>query len=248
MVESQGIDGATVTLNTGVSATTASGGAFSFQEVDAGAYTVTLSNFPEDASFSETSGSATISEDGQVVAVNFTGSWVRTSVVLGWVEVEGDALSGITVKVTGANQESETVPPRPASMRSPVSGPATTLSKSPVTDLGTRELRFGDASGREGLLPPPVEEALAGAHADEIEYWSGALELGAAEAPSRSALARYMESLVSRREDGRSLPPLFEARLLGRVDHRVRARGVLAAIVMARGMLAEAGGAGAPES
>ena len=108
MVESQGIDGATVTLNTGVSATTASGGAFSFQEVDAGAYTVTLSNFPEDASFSETSASATISEDGQVVAVKFTGSWIRTSVVLGSVEVEGDGLSGITVKVTGPNQDAET--------------------------------------------------------------------------------------------------------------------------------------------
>ena len=113
-----------------------------------------------------------------------------------------------------------------------------------ITDLGTRELRFGDAIGREGLLPPPVEDAFAGAHADGIEYWSGALEFGAAEAPSRSALARYMESLVSRREDGRSLPPLFEAWLLGRVDHRVRAREILAAIVMARGMLAEAGGAG----
>lgn len=117
-----------------------------------------------------------------------------------------------------------------------------------IDDLGTRELRFGDAAGREGVPAPALEEALAGSHAEEIEYWSRALELGAAEAPSRAALARYMESLVARREGGRSLPPLLESWLLGRVGHRVRARGVLAAIVMARGMLAETGGAGDPGS
>ncbi len=117
-----------------------------------------------------------------------------------------------------------------------------------ISDLGTRELRFGDAAGREGVPAPALEEALAASHADEMEYWSRALELGAAAAPSRAALARYMESLVSRREGGRSLPPLLESWLLGRVDHRVRARGVLAAIVMARGMPAETGGAGAPGS
>lgn len=117
-----------------------------------------------------------------------------------------------------------------------------------INDLGTRELRFGDASGREDVPARALEEALAGSHADEIEYWSRALELGAAEAPSRAALARYMESLVSRREGGRSLPPLLESWLLGRVDHRVRARGVLAAIVIARGILAETGDAGAPVS
>ena len=108
-----------------------------------------------------------------------------------------------------------------------------------IEDLGTRELRFGDAARRDGLVSPVLEEALAAAHADEMEYWSGALALGAPEAPSRAAVARYMESLVSRQESGRSLPPLFEAWLLSRVDHTVRARGVLAAIVMARKTLAE---------
>jgi len=117
-----------------------------------------------------------------------------------------------------------------------------------INDLGTRELRISDAAGREHLLSPSLAQSLADVHADEIEYWSEALELGAAEAPSRSALARYMESLVSRREDRRSLPPLFEVWLLERVDHRVRARGALAAVVMARAELAEAGGAGASGS
>ena len=75
-----------------------------------------------------------------------------------------------------------------------------------------------------------------------MEYWTRALELDAPDAPSRDALARHMESLVSRREDARSLPPLLEAWLLGRTESRVRGRGVLAAIVLARGMLTEAGG------
>ena len=116
-----------------------------------------------------------------------------------------------------------------------------------IEDLGTRELRIGDAAGREGLLSPPLEEALVDTHADEVEYWSKVLGIGNPDAPSRPALARYMESLVSRRTDGRSLPPLFEAWLLARTDHRVRVRGVLAAIVIARGMPAAAGGGAGSE-
>ncbi|MDE2761348.1 MAG: peptidylprolyl isomerase [Gemmatimonadota bacterium] len=111
-----------------------------------------------------------------------------------------------------------------------------------IQDLGTRELRLGDAAAREGLLSPAIDEALVRTHADEIEYWHTALELGTPDSPSRAALGRYMESLVSRQTDGRSLPPLLKAWLLARTDHRVRARGVLAAIVIARGMLAETGG------
>ena len=117
-----------------------------------------------------------------------------------------------------------------------------------IEDLGIRELRLRDAAGGESLLSPALKETFAATHADEIEYWSAALELGAPDSPSRSALARYMESLVARQEGGRSLPPLFEGWLLARVDHRVRSRGVLSAIVMARGRLAEGGGGGGPGS
>lgn len=113
-----------------------------------------------------------------------------------------------------------------------------------ISDLGIRELRLGDANGGEGLVSPSLEEALVATHADEIEYWSGALELGAVDPPSRPALARHMESLVARRQNWRSLPPLFEAWVLARVDHQVRVRGVLAAIVTAGETLAEAGGPG----
>lgn len=114
-----------------------------------------------------------------------------------------------------------------------------------ITDLATRELRYADATEGGEALPRPVEDDLAGAHADEVEYWTGALELDAPGAPSRTALAGHMELLVSRQIEARSPPPLFDAWLRGRVGHAVRPRGVLAAIVLARGMLSEAGGAGA---
>jgi len=112
-----------------------------------------------------------------------------------------------------------------------------------VRDLGTRELRLADATARGLALDPAVVQDYARLHADDVEYWTTALALDGADAPSRDALARHMESLVSRREEARSLPPLLEAWLLGRTESRVRARGVLAAIVLARGMLTEAGGA-----
>ena len=110
-----------------------------------------------------------------------------------------------------------------------------------ITDLGIRELRYMDAVAAGEGLSPTLEESFAAAHADEIEYWTGALEL---DAPTRSALARHMELLVSRQLDARSLPPLFDQWLRGRLDHTVRSRGVLASMVLARGMLAEAGGTG----
>lgn len=113
-----------------------------------------------------------------------------------------------------------------------------------ITDLGIRELRYSDAVASGEVLSPTLEESFAAAHADEIEYWTRELELDAPDAPSRSALARHMELLVSRQLDARSLPPLLEEWLRGRIDHRVRPRGVLASIVLARGMIAEAGGSG----
>lgn len=112
-----------------------------------------------------------------------------------------------------------------------------------VRDLGTRELRIADAAARGTTLDQVVVQDFARLHADDIEYWTRALTLDDPEAPSRAALANHMELLVSRREDARSLPPLLEAWLLSRTESRVRERGVLAAIVLARGMLSEAGGA-----
>ena len=112
-----------------------------------------------------------------------------------------------------------------------------------VRDLGTRELRLADAAARGTTLDQVVVQDFVRLHEDDIEYWTRALALDDPGAPSRAALANHMELLVSRREDARSLPPLLDAWLLSRTESRVRDRGVLAAIVLARGMLSEAGGA-----
>ena len=117
-----------------------------------------------------------------------------------------------------------------------------------INDIGTRELRLADAAERGVTLDPVIAEQLSLLHDEEIEYWTSALEIDSAEGPSRDALARYMELVVSRRQSVRSLPPLLDAWFMAGIDTRVRARGVLAAIVMARAMLAEAGGAGASGS
>lgn len=113
-----------------------------------------------------------------------------------------------------------------------------------INDLGTRELRLVDAAEGGMTLDPLIEDMLARGHDEELEYWTRVLDLNAADSPSRTALARYMESVVARREEARTMPPLFEAWLLGRTDTRVRHRGILAAIVTAQGMLRDAGTSG----
>ena len=109
-IEGQGIDGVTVTLSTGTSTSTAGGGRFSFAGIDGGTYTVTISNFPADASFSSTSQPATITTDGQTATVNFSGTYIRTASIIGSVTVEGEGVSGVTVRIsaTHTNQATQT--------------------------------------------------------------------------------------------------------------------------------------------
>ncbi len=111
-----------------------------------------------------------------------------------------------------------------------------------LNDVGTRELRLTDAADRGLALDAQTADRLLRLHDEEIEYWTRALALNEASRSPREALARYMEAVVARREDARSLPPLFEAWIRSRIETRIRGRGVLAAIVTARGMLAEAEG------
>ncbi|MCY3944286.1 MAG: carboxypeptidase-like regulatory domain-containing protein, partial [Gemmatimonadetes bacterium] len=104
VIEGEQQAGVTVKLNTGATATTTSTGSFSFADVEANTYTVTISGFAEDGSFDKTSQSATITNDGQKVTVDFTGSWIRTSAITGEVTVEGTGLEGVTVKLTGMSE------------------------------------------------------------------------------------------------------------------------------------------------
>ena len=105
-IEGQGIDGVTVTMSSGPSTTTSGGGRFSFANVDGGTYTLTISNFPADASFTSTSQPATITTAGQTATVNFTGTYIRTASILGSVTVERAGVSGVTVRLSGMSDAS----------------------------------------------------------------------------------------------------------------------------------------------
>ena len=108
-IEGQGVDGVTVTVSTGATTTTAGGGRFSFANIDGGTYTVAISNYPADASFTSTSQSATIATDGQTATVNFSGTYIRTASIIGSVTVESTGLSGVTVRISGeADQATQT--------------------------------------------------------------------------------------------------------------------------------------------
>ena len=86
-IEGMGIDGVSVNLSNGASTTTAGGGTYRFDGVEAGAYTVTISGFPADASFDATSAPATIPEAGGSVTLDFRGSYIRTASIIGTVTV-----------------------------------------------------------------------------------------------------------------------------------------------------------------
>ena len=102
-IEGTGIDGVSVNLSNGNSTTTAGGGSYRFDNVEGGAYTVTISGYPSDATFDATSAAATISTAGQSVTLNFNGSYIRTASVMGSVTVENMGLPGVTVTLTGVS-------------------------------------------------------------------------------------------------------------------------------------------------
>ena len=102
-IEGTGIDGVSVNLSNGNSTTTAGGGSYRFDNVEGGAYTVTISGFPSDATFDATSAAATISSAGQSVTVNFSGAYIRTASVMGTVTVENVGLPGVTVTLSGVS-------------------------------------------------------------------------------------------------------------------------------------------------
>jgi hypothetical protein len=101
-IEGAARSGVSVTLSSGAAATTDASGAYSFAGVNAGTYTITISGFPTDATFSTTTKGATITTAGQVATVNFDGAFVRTSAILGSVSAGGSGLAGVRVALTGA--------------------------------------------------------------------------------------------------------------------------------------------------
>ena len=93
-IEGTAASGITATLSSGATTTTGSGGSFAFSGVEAGTYTVTISGFPEDATFAQVTQSATIATDGQNVQLNFAGEYIRSSSVVGNVVAADAMMSG----------------------------------------------------------------------------------------------------------------------------------------------------------
>ena len=108
VIEGEGMDGISVTLSSGAATTTSSGGYYSFTDVEGGTYTVTISGYPEDASFDATSAEVTIATSGQTVTRNFSGSYIRTASLMGMVTVEGVGLPGVTVDISGRDDRQTT--------------------------------------------------------------------------------------------------------------------------------------------
>jgi len=100
-IEGSGASGITVSLSSGASATTDGSGAYAFTGVQGGAYTVTISDYPSDVSFSSTSKAAAIQTAGQTVPVDFSGSYIRTSSIVGTVAASGTGIAGVSVEATG---------------------------------------------------------------------------------------------------------------------------------------------------
>ena len=118
-IEGTAAAGITATLSSGATTTTGAGGNFAFSGVEAGTYTVTISGFPEDATFAQVTQSATIATEGQNVQLNFAGEYVRSSAVVGNVvaadammsggDGQPETLAGVTVTLDGEHAMGETM-------------------------------------------------------------------------------------------------------------------------------------------
>lgn len=83
LIEGRGANGVTIVLDGRAATATTGAGVFRIDAVEAGAHTITISNYPANARFTRTSATATIDGDGGTATVNFSGSYVRMSPVRG---------------------------------------------------------------------------------------------------------------------------------------------------------------------
>lgn len=108
-VDATGLSAVTVTLSSGATQTTSATGGYTFTNVAAGAYTVAISGAPTDVTFPATTKSAVIASAGQSITVDFPGSRIRTSSILGSVTTSnGVGLTGVTVTISGTESRTAT--------------------------------------------------------------------------------------------------------------------------------------------
>jgi len=77
LIGGRGADGVTVALDGRAATATTGGGAFRFDNVEAGTHTIAISNYPADARFDRTSVTASVNTEGRAATVNFSGSYIR---------------------------------------------------------------------------------------------------------------------------------------------------------------------------
>ena len=113
MLEGQPLAGVTIALEPGEGTqTTDASGAYTFDNVLEGGYTVTMSGHPADTEFQE-SASTTVGADSENPKVDFSGDYIRTAGVSGTVIVRDEVLedvrlSGISVALTGVEAQTTT--------------------------------------------------------------------------------------------------------------------------------------------
>jgi uncharacterized repeat protein (TIGR01451 family) len=102
VVEGVGLQGITVTLvGEGNTTTTDASGNYSFSALNEGAYSVEISGFPADVTFSTTVQEAAITNEDKEVSADFDGVYVRTSAIVGNVSVtEVGPLELVTVTLS----------------------------------------------------------------------------------------------------------------------------------------------------
>ncbi len=109
-VEGNGLSGVMVRL-TGMAeheTTTGARGEYSFTGLRAGHYSVQISGFDADeVTFSSVSGTAEVGV-GDTKVVSFDGAYLRTAGITGRVSVEGTGLEGVTVSLSGGEDDQST--------------------------------------------------------------------------------------------------------------------------------------------
>ena len=103
--EGTGLANVSVTLvgATTESTTTASGGAYTFTNVPAGSYGISIdASAHSDVSFPVTSKTTSIVSSGETKTVDFSeGSYIRTAAITGVVSASGTPLAGVAVNISG---------------------------------------------------------------------------------------------------------------------------------------------------
>ena len=105
IIDGEGAGGVTVSLSSGATTATGPDGGYRFADVEGGTYSVSISGYPSDATFSTGSVSVEIVSDGQTVIADFRGQYIRTANLTGRVAVDGQSVAGITVTLAGMAED-----------------------------------------------------------------------------------------------------------------------------------------------